>query len=253
MESVVFFPSHSKSSKSSPNCANEQGFVLVSTLVLIPFLVALFTAVVTVVWVLKRRSLAQSLCVSHSVRMQDDLGDRLQELLRLNPKATKLRAQRQAADREVDAANASGIVPLIVAARAHQAYVILSQVSLRTQQQTILNQAEAQARQHEAQLRHGLARIGVHAVQANRFFPLALAVRPTPITSISPNFEPVRPFTFLQKRSFAFALPLGSALNKVFPNSRDSFWRQPMGCSASLADQEEQWRVRILAASPRSS
>src|SRR5687767_1869042 len=83
---------------------SEQGFALVSLIALVPLAAALIIALCAGLYFLKRKSLAQAHCVQQAARLQNELKDTLDKLLRLNPKAKALRAQREAADSALKAA-----------------------------------------------------------------------------------------------------------------------------------------------------
>ncbi|MGE0529330.1 MAG: hypothetical protein AB7P49_19930, partial [Bdellovibrionales bacterium] len=72
-----------------PHC-KEQGFALVSLVLLLPLLLSLLIGVGGGLYILKRKALAQSLCVRRAVQMQNELRLLLTKLLNLNRKARQL-------------------------------------------------------------------------------------------------------------------------------------------------------------------
>src|SRR4051812_42740243 len=72
-----------------------QGFALVSLLALLPLFLTVLIALGAALFIFKKKSLAQAICVQQAARLQSDLSQTLEKLLRLNPRATSLRSQRE--------------------------------------------------------------------------------------------------------------------------------------------------------------
>src|ERR1035437_9398500 len=138
--------------------SRPQGFAMVSLLALFPLLATLFVCLGAAFYIMKRKALAQAICIQQPTRMQEDLKNPLEKLLQLNPRATLLRARRQAADTNLHSAQASGYPPVIAAAKAQQVAVIVEQTALRGKQLVLLGEAWRIREQNQRDLRH---RIGV--------------------------------------------------------------------------------------------
>lgn len=218
----------------------EQGFVVVSMLALVPLVVTLVVCLCAALWSMRRQEAARSHCVRSAVQLQSRLKPTLDKLLRLNPRATSLRAQRTAADNAVTAAVASGYPPAIAAAKAIQVAVVLQQVALRAKQEALFLEANADRQMAENDLRSVIGRKLGTSVVARRFYWRALAVEARPPAALTPDYRPVPLFHILQQQRFEFALPLRGVTHAV-------------ACSATLQGRENAWRLKILAANPASN
>lgn len=213
---------------------------------LIPFFTTLLVCLGTCFFILKRKSLAQAICVQQASRIQHELSKPLTNLLRLNPRATTLRAQRQAADLALDSAIASGYPPAIAAAKAVQVAVILQQTALRTQQLALLMEAQRIRDQGQRDLRGRATALEATHIQAQTFYYRPLAVEPRPKISITPNYETIRFFEIGQQQRFRFAINLLGRSSQVLGFGFNP--EQTTECSVTLKGQEEQWNLHILAA-----
>jgi hypothetical protein len=219
----------------------QQGFALVSLIVLLPLALALIGAVTFTYAILTRKSAAQSLCVREVTRMQSELGHTLAQLLRLNPRATQLRAQRERADLNLENALATGYPPAIAIAQAYQIAVIVAQLQLREQQQALLVEAQETRLRHKRLLESQISSVGGGEFHSQAYYFRALAVREEPLLSLTPDYVTVAPFEFLQQHRFRYAVTFQPQTIK-----------QTTECSASLQSEGNQWNAKILAASALS-
>jgi hypothetical protein len=226
----------------------EKGFALVSLLALTPFLFALLSGLGVALFALKKKSLAQSLCVRAGLRMQTELGQSLTALLKANTKATRLRRRREIADRNLRTALASGLPQAITLAKAAQTAIILEQLQFRAWQNQRLAEASESRLRHARDLRSDVRSLGVKSLRSDHFYFRSLAVRPSPASSLTPNYVPTPGFADLQRHQFQFALNLAPDLPLPLPASR---FQQITECSVTLKEESQQWKPLILAASAR--
>lgn len=223
---------------------------MVTTLVLLPLLLALALSLGAAFLVLQRKSLAQAVCVQEATRLQTNLRPILRKLLAMNPEAGRLRIKRLAADRALKAAVSSGYPPAIAVAEAAEAAAIAAQTALHARQEILLAQADGLRADGQTRLRWRAARLGAWNVSARTFFPRALAVEPRPLGSLSPDYVPVMNFTRHQQQRYRFEVDL----LKDWPGPRlDVEGRQASECSVSLKQGDTQWEIRILAAKASSN
>ena len=227
-----------------PLGGGQQGFALVSTMILIPLLLTLTFSLAMVFYILQNKSLAQSMCVQEAVRLQENLRKPLRELLRMNRQATILRAKREAADESLASATSSGVPYAIALAKAVQTAVIVEQIAFHARQLAWLAQAAELRSQGERTLQNRALRLHVEEFTSRTYYYRSLAVEPTPSDSLSPDYQPVPFFTTAQQQRFRYQVDLTYA----WPTFKDNLaWRQPTECSATLEGEEQQWKVRILA------
>src|SRR6185312_15160850 len=116
------------------NDHQQQGFALVSVMALLPLLLASAFALSTCFYVLKRKSLAQAICIQEATRLQTNLRTPLRYLIHMNPRAQTLRRRRQIADQNLRSALSSGVPYAIAIAEAADLEVIAEQVAFRARQ-----------------------------------------------------------------------------------------------------------------------
>ena len=233
-----------------PADTSEQGFALVTLIALVPLCAAAVVALCSGLYILKRKSLAQSHCVQQASQTQNELKETLERLLRLNPQAKTLRAKRQAADEGLKAALSSANPYAIAAAQAYWSAVVLQQTALRARQQALLSRAEVQRRSGYRKLRERIRSLSTSATEARRYYWRPLAVEANPPATLTPDYEPIPLFSTLQQQRFKFLIEL----KPPFARSLSSAGiKQIAECSVTLEEKENKWKLKILAANAPSS
>lgn len=224
-----------------PRTSGQTGFVVVSLVALIPFLLILMTVIAAGQLAMKRKLTAQALCVGEGLRLQSSLRSTLKELMKLNPQARTLRMERVAAERAVYSALATGNAPGLAAARAALAAVQAAQSALALRQQSLFARGRWLRLQSQNKLKVQLRTLRVENFKSEEFYPRALAVEPKPPASQTPDYIPVVGFPRAQNHRFSFTVELGGVLLPLR-------WRQPAKCEVTLKGEENQWQLKILAA-----
>jgi len=222
----------------------------VTTLTLVPLALSLTMALGVCLQILKRKSLAQAMCVQEAMQLQENLKKPLEKLMRLNKNARLLRQQRLAADRALQAAIASGVPYAIAAAKAVQLAVIAMQISLRSQQEALLLQADRTRRIAQQSFYQQAWRLGGRKIETPTYFFRALAVRPEPATSLTPDYVKVPFFEQAQQQRLRFELPL---IRGWLARLQGRDFSQRTECSVTLKGENLRWEVAILAAKAPSS
>lgn len=220
---------------------------MVSAVAILPVLLTLFAGLGLVFFMMKRKSLAQSICIQQAAQIQQDLKKPLRQLLKLNEKAEALRSRRANADTEVALAAASLQPHAIAIAKAKQHALILEQTALHSQQLQILADAERLRQQGQRELRRRVRLLGVAHAEAPMFYSLPLAVEPRPAGSPSPDYVPIAAFNEGQQQRFRFQLDVLSGLPLPLPVEA----RDRMECSVTLDKKEDQWEFRVLQAAAK--
>lgn len=223
-----------------------------SLITLLPLVLALISVLVFAFFALTHQSLAQSLCVQKATQMQAELGRTLRNLLALNRTAQELRHQRAAADRDLATAVESGFPPAIAAAQIRQDAVIAAQLAFRARQTALLLEAEGIRQRFERELHHGLTQLRVPALAAPRFYPRALAVRPTPEASLSPDYVTVSGFAERQQALFRFIVNLNPTPLPFLDDLQRRQFIHHAECVVTLKAEGTKWYPEIKAASASS-
>lgn len=238
----------SRQSNSNSLSSSQNGFALIFILALIPLLLTAAMAIAGVTYSLQRRLLGQSLCVSQMSQLQSDLAIQLKELIKLNPKATRLQSDRAKAEKALRAAMASQIPQAIAAAHAYRAAVIAQQIALRTQQEKILIESRRLRIRYVQNARQELKKVQASEVRSLSQAPLGLAVAPKPVTSLSPSYDLINSFSVWQSQTLRFSYnPWPKFLFWATPKSRHS-----IHCQVSLKEREP-WDLQIRAVSVSSN
>lgn len=217
-----------------------------SLLILLPFLISLLTCVGALLYILKRKSLTQSICVQQAAQIQKRLIKPLRQLIRMNPQATILRAKRTAADQSLNSALASGVPYAIAAAKAVKVAVVLEQLAFQAKQLALLTQARLIREEGRQEMLQRVRRLAASPVQTPYFYFRALAVEPKPMTSLSPSYETIPLFGLGQQQRFRFTVDLLAR----FPNFNFNLdMIQITECSVTLKEKgANTWEVQILTA-----
>lgn len=223
----------------------SEGFALVSLIALVPLCLTLASALGFAFKALSRKSSAQALCVRQVVQLQTELGQNLRKLLRLNPRAKSLRQARTRAELKLKIALLSGNGPAIAAAKAEVLAVQLAQVELHLEQDAILTLAQEARSRAPRELQLELKSLRPAKFSSQQLSLLALAVKPIPLASPSPDYVLVENFEVRQLHAFSFSIAL-----------QPHYWpvtvSQVTRCAASLQQKGTQWTAKILVASALS-
>lgn len=198
--------------------SDQRGFVLVFMVSLLPFVLSLMFLIKKVGLVQLEYSQKLHACREKVLEAQQTLGQALTRLMRLNPKAEKLRRERKAADKVVR--STIGMPAAHAAARAVQAIVIAKQIALRAEQAQIKTRAIFEANRSLNTLRS--------EKKANWEAP-KFAIRATPPLDLSPSYETLP--NFEHRQSITIRMQTKNAV--------------PLECSATLEKESTRWRPKL--------
>lgn len=218
---------------------SAKGFALVSLMIFLPLALSLIFSSAILALLLVKKSESLQRCRVEVLQIQKDLGKSLHALLKLNPKALRLRAQKKRAFARLKKGLATSNAALIAAAKAEIAFLTAQQVKLGAEQSSILLQSES-VFQKWKHAQRGLVK---------KEWPKALATVPDQ-PDIAPAYRPVANFTQMQTVQLNGHSEIPG--NKVLP---DNFQVSPVEwkCAASLRRKrnlkmEEQWQFGLVAA-----
>jgi len=195
----------------------------------------------TLGFVLKKKMTLSSHCVHSVLMLQKDLRRPLTRLLALNKQASSLRLREKKARFQLKAALATGVPPVIAAAKARLLLITAKQLVLRAKQESLLMEARLRREQF-----HHLVLKNSAKAERHTGFPgesSGLAVQARPPTSLSPDYEPTADFRERQGQTYfitqKFSLP-ALGFEAFFP------WEDPLrikeSCSATLQRKgDRQW------------
>lgn len=227
---------------------SEKGFVLAMVTICLPLLTVALIGFLLMALVLRNHSFLNSSCRRAVYETQSALSLSLKKLLKLNPRATRLRTQRRIAEQEVKAARASKLPPLIAAAEAHRLSVIAQQWELRFEQNLILNKAREERRWVSTWLHQSLARFPASSVRLSQKVS-GLAVHPEPFLDASPDYKVDEPFSEKQIQILEFKSDLlTNKLPKMILSGLEEKLVTGVKCAATLKKEGAQWQPALAAA-----
>lgn len=240
------------------NAPQSAGFALITLISMIPLVMTVIFGVSLTYYVLKRKSLAQSICVNQASQLQYELKSSLEKLLRMNTRAKILRARRLIADVRLANAITSAYPPAIALAKALREEVIMEQHEFHAEQLVLLAQAQITRSRYQVDLHPRVAHFPAWAVHTPTPYIRALAVDPVPENSDSPDYVPVQNFELFQQQAFSYTLnilagfPFLTELNSLRKlSSIQEFTartNQTTQCSVTLTQRSSEWSIQILAA-----
>lgn len=136
----------------------------------------------------------------------------------------------------------------IAIAKAAQLAVTMLQLQHQATQRSLLAAATAQRLQSERQLLLALRSLKVHHIAIAPRYTRSLAVYPTPVDSLTPDYKEDLGFTVRQQEGYRFQINLDPG----FLTWRVPALTQMQECSASLTRDGRGWSPRILAANVHS-
>lgn len=238
------------------NRKRESGFAGIVFLTMLPLLLAAAALCASVFLLLKAHAGALHECRSGLLRIENLRLGQLQQLMKLNPQARKLRRERARAELNFRMAKASGSPKAIAAARVALEVVRAKQFALATQQRRILLRERVQTKANLARLKKNVeSKLREHQLAApSRGFPLptaaygSLAVRTAPPGDLTPDYVPRENFERHQairmRWNFTPAMLLPTWLN--FEKFKNLTLDAQCGTTAERKSKNT-WRARLNA------
>jgi hypothetical protein len=223
---------------------SEMGFVNVALIIYLPVVVAVLACLSILLSTIYQKTGADRICKSEALRLQKQLGTLLTDLIKLNKVAKHPRLDRAAADHGVDVAEASGEPPLIEAALAVQQAVIEAQIIFSAKQNAILEAAKTLRVKSATALANSQTRFGILKSTLDPNGSTGLAVAPTPVMSLTPDYVPTTDFyerqssTFRYSQNILLTLPTWLQTFSLGKVRLDNLLAQ---CSATLTEREDKW------------
>jgi len=154
-----------------------------------PLILTILLGLGTLTFAVRNAGKAEMACEKVVVSAQKKNLIHLEKMLKLNPQAKALRRSRILAQSQLRAAVISGQPLAIASARARLSTVTRAQLILRAQQQSLLQNSQMITQGAKHSFLNYSANSGVTQSQLTQRPPQGLALRATPISSLTPNHE----------------------------------------------------------------
>ncbi len=225
----------------------EKGFGVVGLLILLPMLLAGLMTLVGACTLVAYYAESHHLCRKTLLEIQIKMADKVNELLSLNPKAERLRKEEKTARRAVQVAF---LPPLKAAAIAYWLSVIARQTQLRSRQFKIIENSQREARQilhqlkRELQTKHSWLQMGegvFREIAHVRSGSIKLLVYPTPVSSLSPNYNTAPLFSKLQSLDVQWSWDIHKILPRWILGHVGEAPKFQGQCSSTLVQRKGKW------------
>jgi hypothetical protein len=212
-----------------------------------PLALVLFSGLGVLALTLRQKGIAKSSCRRAVWLAQVDLGQTLQELLRLNPEARTLLRQREVTLKELKLATALGQWPLVASLKIELARITLHQVQLRARQQRLQLQARLRRQQTQSDFLKRSNEVQLHHVAIeNRVADLAVFARPP--QAIAPEWELMPEFHGRQQMTIRWQARLMNEVPQGLTKALNLPALQLNGqCAASLKQEKKIWIPYLVA------
>ncbi|HAG90530.1 MAG TPA: hypothetical protein DCL41_01585 [Bdellovibrionales bacterium] len=188
--------------------------------------------------ILKEKMKLSSHCVHRVLRLQNDLKKPLVQILKLNPRAKRLRVQQAQTQKRLARAVATGNEALAAVLTARLIWIANQQLLLRAKQEGLFLQAGLLRQEF-----HHQSIPGSRQVQKWTHYPdesKTLALTAYPPGSLSPSYKPSMNFSNLQKKSYKISKQISFGfLPERFFSGLPKFLKLNRSCTATLKKQGE--------------
>lgn len=230
--------------------SQSKGFIHLSLLALLPFLISLMVLLAALSLSLSRISQSQHLCRQQLLDLQFELKQLTEELVALNPQAQQLREARKIARQALRLAIKSAQPKAIAAASAAYSAVQAQETQLHLQQQQILLQARLLRWRRLRGVITQLGQVqGVQSVRQDLRVLPGLALKPHPAGDRIPDYRPASGFPRQQSATLRWSVNL----QKIYPSwiqqwlkTHSPAWVTQHRCSATIYPEKETWRVGLI-------
>lgn len=229
---------------------NHQGFILISFLTVLPVVLAIALATLSIIDILKKDLELKFICRTELISAQNENEKSILKLLKLNRRSTNLKKKKQRAQ----GALALAIMRLdpiaIAASQTRLAIIHAQQIALASEQRAIIlfanQRISIRQRGLEVKIRNAIENTSkasmAYNLQSLRSSRTELAVRPTH-PDIAPNYERVTNFS--EEQSMDLKWQYTQILNKPFSSFLKYSGKNEHHCSVTLKKSREQWVAKI--------
>lgn len=225
----------------------------VSLIFLLPLFLAVTLIIVSSTLVISFYGLVKHTCLTSAMSSQEVMLTNLEELLRLNPLAKSLRLKLLLAKARI--ASSAHNPALLAAAYANYRLVISQQIRLQRHQEGLLNNARNLGYKPIEKFRTTLdseftkRNFDNSAITTVVPRKVGLAVRKSPINSLTPNHEPVPLFSVRQGIDLKSKWRVSSLLPKGFQGFLPKLQDLNIACGATIEKERNRWIVKITKGS----
>jgi hypothetical protein len=234
---------------------NQRGFIATALLILLPLLLAVFVVISAAAFAMGDDSEIRHLCRVQLLRSQEQAAQKLNELIKLNGPARRLRISRKAAE----LAMLTAINPAALAvAQARLDAVIFAQMNLASKQKLLIFEGKRASlegpanatRQISSALRENAATRSVASAAPQRrgiqygLFDLIA----TPASSPTPDYQPSPDFETRQTTRLEVAMPIKGLLpDWLIQLLPDKPLKLKVNCLATIEKKENKWLATLKA------
>lgn len=237
---------------------NNKGQISLFALVLLPVVLAVIGGLFLLAVGLKTEARAVAKCRLQMEKSQAEAAQHLNDLIKLNPEAKRLKQQQKTAQKLADAAELTRIPHAIAAAKTYLLYVKIKRGMLAVKQQKLIFKGRAATkdatRLAEQSIRSSFGPSISNVIADIKSGPQSkrsgfFAVRPKPVGDIAPEYFPVPGFRYLQKSSLEWKIKMEPDDLLASQKSDHALPAFDVGCSVTLVPtnkKETEWKPQIV-------
>ncbi len=224
----------------------QRGYIMSLLLLSLPVFAGALMVLTALIFCIRNHDRAQSYCFKQSLGAQENLKTALRDLLKLNPKAKKLRQKQKRLTRLYRKALSIGEPISISVLKARLLFLKKQRILLDTRQKQILTQSRQYVTKAYADFKK-IKSFGAQQINKAHHRPYPLAVSAHPKGGLAPVYRPLSRFSANQALSFSWKIPLDYSLpmwlRKVFFEQKLSSYQ----CSATIKKHGLKWKVVLTS------
>lgn len=220
----------------------SRGFALITTFALAPVLFTLLMVFGSLAYILKERSRLTSLCTTHLFRMQTQVASQLNQLIKLNLPAKKLRKRMRRAQAELFRAQSTNNQVGIYRAEMKIMKIQFEQVNLDNQQQKLIQTANQIGSTTAVRLKSSMLKNKV-TVQTN-----PLAVQADIPNEIAPIYVVNLNLREQQKAQAHYSYNMPRVFTEISHHVIDLKHRFEEKCAVSIEKRKDKYLATLVGA-----
>ncbi len=218
-------------------------------MVFLPLALTVLVCLAAMAMTVKEESRSHSFCEKYGMILQDNLSKSLEALLKLNPKASKLRVKLERLDVEEAAAAASGNEEALPEIRAQIDATRFQQLILDREQRAIITGANYGIQSDAEKWRQKLATMNP-VITAPK-----LQVRRVPPEGLAPEYFPVQNFSAAQAATAHYRMTSAQMFGPAVSKLQESVGHKPSGiyheaCATTIEHVGHSYSPRLWWSQP---
>ena len=226
---------------------NKKGFIMAVLLISLPLFISCLMVFTSLLFCIRNHDLAQSICIRHTLQVQEKMKKALQDLLNLNPVANQLRQTQKHLEYLYREAIKTGELITISALRTQIEIIKQKRILLDKKQKNILNSTIRVVESSFNSFKRKLMKFHAGHIQKDHYQPIPLAVVGRPRGEIAPAYYPVPDFSSHQTFSFFWKMQLYRFLPKWLEKTFFQTQLSSYSCATTIKKRGLKWKTTLTS------